>query len=310
MSDATPPIDVLASDISRADSTEVARLVANLPDAVLRELLASEWRGAVLDEIFRRFPEYVDPGRARGVSDAIEFVIDGRGGDSDRFVVVLEDGKCRAGRALDASPRVTIELDGADFLRLVTGNADPPLLFITGRLRVSGDELFALDVASFFRIPTAGGDGSGEATEVVTIDVDPIAMARAIASTSDDQLRAGMRGALRDVVLQEVFKRFPDYLDVDRTRGVRAAVKWKLTGRADGAADRYLLLLDNGDCRVEKAGDAKPRVTITMDGADFLKLVTGNANPPMMFMRGRLRVAGDLGFAARLAGFFRIPSAR
>ena len=110
-------------------------------------------------------------------------------------------------------------------------------------------------------------------------------------------------------MLDEIFRRFPEYLDADRTRGLRAAVKWKITGRADGEADRYLLLVDDGSCRVEKDAVAEPRATITLDGADFLRLVTGNASPPMMFMRGRLRVAGDLAFAARLTSLFRIPSA-
>jgi putative sterol carrier protein len=46
-----------------------------------------------------------------------------------------------------------------------------------------------------------------------------------------------------------------------------------------------------------------------MDGVDFLKLVTGNANPTMSFIRGRLKVGGDLVFAAQLPGIFRTPTA-
>jgi putative sterol carrier protein len=304
-----PPIDTLASDLSQAASGEVARLVAKAPDVVLREVLGGEWRGRVLDEIFRRFPDYINADRTAGVRDAIEFEIGGgpAGAPPDRFVVVLEDGSCRAGRDIEASPRVTFELDGVDFLRLVTGDADAPIMFITGRLRIRGDELFAIEVGGFFRVPTAATNGSGGAAEIIPGEVDPIAMARAIAGTPDAELRAGMRGALRDVVLEEVFRRFPEYLDADRTRGVHAAVKWKITGRADGDADRYVLLLDDGACRIEKDAQAKPRVTITMDGADFLKLVTGNANPPMMFLRGKLKVAGDLAFAARLTAYFKIP---
>jgi putative sterol carrier protein len=53
----------------------------------------------------------------------------------------------------------------------------------------------------------------------------------------------------------------------------------------------------------------EPRATIVMDGADFLKLVTGNSNPVMAFITGKLKIRGDLGFAAQLPGLFRIPSA-
>ncbi|MCW3040785.1 MAG: sterol transfer family [Solirubrobacterales bacterium] len=49
-------------------------------------------------------------------------------------------------------------------------------------------------------------------------------------------------------------------------------------------------------------------MSIQVEAADFLRLVTGNANPAMMFMRRRISVRGDLGFAAQLTGMFRIPS--
>ena len=40
---------------------------------------------------------------------------------------------------------------------------------------------------------------------------------------------------------------------------------------------------------------------------DFLKLVTNNASGPMLFLRGRLKIDGDLMLASRLTGLFRIP---
>ena len=40
---------------------------------------------------------------------------------------------------------------------------------------------------------------------------------------------------------------------------------------------------------------------------DFLKLVTGNANGPILFTTGKLKISGDLVFAAQIAGMFKIP---
>ena len=50
-------------------------------------------------------------------------------------------------------------------------------------------------------------------------------------------------------------------------------------------------------------------MTIVIDGVDFLKLVTGNANPVISFITGKLKIKGDLGFAAQIPGLFRIPTA-
>jgi putative sterol carrier protein len=45
------------------------------------------------------------------------------------------------------------------------------------------------------------------------------------------------------------------------------------------------------------------------DGVTLLEIVTGNANGPMAFLTRRLRVKGDLAFAAQLPTFFHIPRA-
>jgi putative sterol carrier protein len=50
---------------------------------------------------------------------------------------------------------VTLALDGVDFMRLVTGNAAGPTLFMSGKLKIEGDLMFAPQIATMFRIPTA-----------------------------------------------------------------------------------------------------------------------------------------------------------
>ena len=52
-----------------------------------------------------------------------------------------------------------------------------------------------------------------------------------------------------------------------------------------------------------------PKLTVTADPVPFLKLVTGQESGPTMFMKGKLKIEGDLMFATRLTSFFRIPSA-
>jgi putative sterol carrier protein len=142
------------------DPTEAARLVRELPDEALRELLRGEARRAVLDEVFRRMPEYVDSARARGMNAVFGWKITGAAdGGSDRYRVVIADGEVRAGREIDAQPQLTLVLDGVEFLKLVTGNSNPVMAFMTGKLKLKGDVAFAARLPGLFRIPSAGGDG-------------------------------------------------------------------------------------------------------------------------------------------------------
>jgi hypothetical protein len=45
-----------------------------------------------------------------------------------------------------------------------------------------------------------------------------------------------------------------------------------------------------------------------MDGPTFLRLVTGNAAGPMLFISGKLKIEGDIPFAAQAQSLFEIPS--
>lgn len=50
-------------------------------------------------------------------------------------------------------------------------------------------------------------------------------------------------------------------------------------------------------------------MTLKLKPLAFLKLVTGNAEGPMLFLRGKLKIDGDLMTAARLTDLFAIPRA-
>jgi putative sterol carrier protein len=303
-----PPDDTAAAIGSEGvDPAEVARIVAETPEATLRELLTGEVRAAALDEVIRRFPEFVDERRASGSRAAVEWrIIDGR--RADRFALVFGEDGVRAGRELDPEPRVTLELDTVDFLRLATANADPATLFLSGRLRLSGDELFAIEMASFLRIPGTEGERPAEsATDPSVVDADRIAAV--VGEAPDEALRRGMSGAIRGLILDEVIRRFPDYVRRSRAAGFEAAIGWTITGRADGGADRFQVVIADGEVTAGRDLNADPRVTLILDGVQFLKLVTGNANPAMSFVTGKLKIRGDLGFAAQLPGLFRMPSA-
>ncbi len=137
--------------------------------------------------------------------------------------------------------------------------------------------------------------------------VDPAEFARSIASTPDEQLAEGMRSKLRGQILAEIFRRMEEHVDPAKARGTNAVMRWRITGGPDGFVDEWEAVIVDGNCTVSDRPSRPPTVTFTIDGVDFLKLVTGNAAGPKLFMSGRLKVDGDLMFAARAAGLFEIP---
>lgn len=139
--------------------------------------------------------------------------------------------------------------------------------------------------------------------------VDPSQAASAVASATPEQLAEGMRSEMRGPILDQVFAQMREHIKGDAAAAHDAVVHWKIGGRADGGHDVYEVVIRGGTCEVNEEPKEEPRVTMTMDGADFLRLVTNNASGPELFMSGRLKIEGDLAFASTLPALFTIPKA-
>jgi putative sterol carrier protein len=158
MNDA-PAENVSTDALGEFDATQLARLVAGATDEQLAEGMSDpEGRERTLGEIFRRMAEHTDPAKAKGNDAVIHWkVLDRPGGGYDHYEVVLENGECTVSDQPSRDPRVTFKIGPVDFLRLVSGNANGPMLFMTGKLKIEGDLMFASTMTSLFRIPSAGG---------------------------------------------------------------------------------------------------------------------------------------------------------
>lgn len=113
---------------------------------------------------------------------------------------------------------------------------------------------------------------------------------------------------LRHVVYEEIFRRMSEHLDTERAASLRAVVHWRFTSGDD--YDRFETVIDNGVCASGAEPTADPRVTITLTPEDFLRVVTGGVHVAMLFMRGKVKVRGDIAFAANLISYFDLPLER
>ncbi|MQA27088.1 MAG: sterol-binding protein [Micromonosporaceae bacterium] len=136
----------------------------------------------------------------------------------------------------------------------------------------------------------------------------PEDLANLVKNASNSQLREVMGDpGVRAKVLDEIFGRMgARYQGGESTSG---AIHWKILDKPGGGHDLYQTALSGGQCTVSQETTQEPRVTISLTGPEFLKLVSGNGSPTMMFFSGKLKLAGDIGFAAGLINLFDIPRA-
>jgi putative sterol carrier protein len=145
-----------APDLTAVSAEDFAALVANSSDEQLAEAMQGPQRDVVLREIFTRMAEHLDPAKAKGHDAVVHFqILDRPDGGYDEFELVVHDGVCDVSETLSKEPRVTIKVQPVGFLKLITNQASGPGLFMTGKLKIEGDLMYAPQITSLFRVPTA-----------------------------------------------------------------------------------------------------------------------------------------------------------
>ena len=74
-------------------------------------------------------------------------------GGFDRFQTVIDDGFCESGHDLGREADTTITVAADDFFRIATGNAAVATMFVTGKVKVTGEYAPAVRLSSYFDIP-------------------------------------------------------------------------------------------------------------------------------------------------------------
>jgi len=139
--------------------------------------------------------------------------------------------------------------------------------------------------------------------------IDPTSFAKLVKRTSDGQLRALEKSPLLEPVVQSIFTQMGSYFRPESIKSDKeSTIRWVITGTEDDLVHETTVSAEG--CTVtEGAQTSSPRATLTLGGSNFLKLASGNASPPMMFMKRKLKLSGDVGFATALPKLFDIPKA-
>jgi putative sterol carrier protein len=74
-------------------------------------------------------------------------------GKTHTFQLKVANGKCEVGRGAGGPARVTLTLALPDFLRLVSGKLNGMQAFMTGKLKLGGDMMFAQTMQGWFQPP-------------------------------------------------------------------------------------------------------------------------------------------------------------
>jgi putative sterol carrier protein len=89
----------------------------------------------------------------------------------------------------------------------------------------------------------------------------------------------------------------------EKAPGMDAVIQFKFTGAEPG--DWYATIKD-GKVEVKQGEHASPKMTLTADSSDYVKIFIGELDGMQAFMQGKLKLAGDLNLAMKLTQMFKI----
>lgn len=99
----------------------------------------------------------------------------------------------------------------------------------------------------------------------------------------------------------EIFAQMPEAFLAEKAGDVRATFQFNLSG--EGGGDWAVTVAD-GTCTVVEGQSEKPSVTIGMAADDFVKMISGDLQPVVAFMQGKIRLQGDTSLALKLQELF------
>ncbi len=87
----------------------------------------------------------------------------------------------------------------------------------------------------------------------------------------------------------------------DKAAGVDTVVQFKFTGTQ--ASNWYVVIKDQ-KCESTEGLHPDPKMTMTVDSEDYIKISTGELDATMAFMKGKVKVSGDMGVALGMGKYF------
>ena len=286
-------------------------LVAAVRETTDEDLLAlvsrDEIRPAAVEGILARLHEYAVAERLAELRGVVRFDLERRGTLLERHGLAFDGSGMRLMPGLsDAEPTdVVLRTSLLRFVRIVSGERNAGLEYLGGSLDIDGDAMLALGVGGIFRVP---------GTDQVAVDptlLDPVDVATALAGVRADHLRKVMASGFRSIVLDEIFRRLPDYVNQRKAAKVDLTIGFRLLGNPSGDIERYVVRVAGGVATVDAGDEGERRdATVTCEAHDYLRLATGHLNPVTGVLKGHLKVRGDKAKALQLSSVIDIPQQR
>ncbi len=101
--------------------------------------------------------------------------------------------------------------------------------------------------------------------------------------------------------VQEYFDTLPARFVASAAKGVNAVFQFELAGEGGGT---YHVTVTDGAMSVAEGPSPSPSATLKMNADNYVKMANGDLNGAMAFMKGQLKVTGNVLLAQKMQQIF------
>ncbi len=105
------------------------------------------------------------------------------------------------------------------------------------------------------------------------------------------------------LTIADLMSKMPGAFLPEKAPGLDAVIQFKFTGAEAG---NWYATIKNDKVEVEQGEHAAPKMTLSADSSDYIKIFTGELDGMQAFMQGKIKLAGDLNLAMKLTQMFKI----
>ncbi len=101
--------------------------------------------------------------------------------------------------------------------------------------------------------------------------------------------------------IADLMSKMPGALVPEKAAGVNATIQFKFTGAEPG---EWFATIQDGKCEVKQGTAPTPKMTVSVDSTDYLKIINREMDGMQAFMQGKLKLTGDISLAMKLMTMF------
>ncbi len=105
------------------------------------------------------------------------------------------------------------------------------------------------------------------------------------------------------LTIAELMSKMPKAFIPEKAVGLDAVIQFTFTGEEAG---NWYAVIKDGAVNVEQGEHSSPKMTLTADSSDYIKIFTGELDAMQAFMQGKLKLAGDLNLAMKMTSLFKL----